>query len=286
LNYQKSLLDLVRQLEPIRNDLAQAKPRLASLMNLAPGSDFKLAVPDSLETPKLDLKPEALEEQALMSRPELIEADYQERISVAETKKAMLRFLPGVEFSLGAHRDENRFLVDKGWVDGGVRMTWNLLGLLSAKPALNAAEKQVEIARAQRLALNMAVLSQVRIAYRDVEGKLREFAMADEIDKVDGEIRTATLASSEAGAQDRMQVIRAEAAAVVSELRRWQAYSNLNLAWAQLNSSIGVDAMPEKIASHELPVLAAAFAEQAEATRKLAALPVKQPWWKPTQAAQ
>lgn len=283
LNYQKSLLDLVRQLEPIRNDLAQAKPRLASLMNLAPGSDFKLAVPANLDTPKLDLKPEALEEQALMQRPELIEADYQERISVAETKKAMLRFLPGVELTAGLHRDENRFLVDKGWADGGLRLTWNLLGLLSAKPALNAAEKQVEIARAQRLALNMAVLSQVRIAYRDVEGKLREFAMADEIDKVDGEIRTATLASSEAGAQDRMQVIRAEAAAVVSELRRWQAYSNLNLAWAQLNTSIGVDSMPEKVASHELPDIAAAFAERSEATRKLAALPVQQPWWKPAQ---
>jgi outer membrane protein TolC len=281
LAYQKSLLDLVRQLEPIRNELAQAKPRLASLMNLAPGTNFTLAVPARLETPALTAKVDALEEQALMNRPELIEADYQERIGVAETKKAMLRMLPGIELSLGTHRDENRFLVDKNWVDGGARVTWNLLGLLSAKQAMNAADQQLEIARAQRLALNMVVLSQVRIAYRDMEGKLREYGMAEEVDEVDSAIHAATRAGAESGADSRMQLIRAEAGSVVSELRKWQAYSNLALAWAQLNSSIGVDAMPEKVASHDLPDLATAFEQTAKANAKLAAAPSAQPWWKP-----
>lgn len=287
LTYQKSLLDLVRQLEPIRNELAQARPRLASLMNLAPGTNFTLAVPAKLDAPSLDTKPEALEERALLNRPELIEADYQERIGVAETKKAMLRLLPGIELSAGAHRDENRFLVDKSWADGGLRLTWNLLGLLSAKQSMNAAEQQLEISRAQRLALNMAILSQVRIAYRDVEGKLREYGMAEEVNEVDGEIQAATRASAESGANDRMQLIRAEATSAVSELRRWQAYSNLALAWAQLNTSIGVDAMPEKVASHELPALAKAFDQQSRASAKLAAAtPSKQPWWKPALAGR
>ncbi len=281
LAYQRSLLELVRQLEPIRNELAQAKPRLASLMNLAPGIAFTLAVPAKLETPALSAKVDALEEQALLNRPELIEADYQERIGVAETKKAMLRILPGIELSAGAHRDVNRFLVDKNWADGGLRLTWNLLGLLSAKQNMNAADQQLEIARAQRLALNMAVLSQVHIAYRDVEGKLREYGMADEVNQVDAEIHAATRASTESGADSRMQLIRAEAGSAVSELRKWQAYANLELAWAQLNSSVGVDAMPEKVASHELPALAQAFNAQAQATAKLAAAPRALPWWMP-----
>ena len=281
LSYQKSLLDLVRQLEPIRNELAQARPRLASLMNLAPGTDFTLAVPASLETPALQQKVEALEEQALLNRPELIEADYQERIGVAETKKAILRILPGIELSAGTHRDENRFLVDKSWMDGGVRVTWNLLSLLTAKQSMNAAEKQVEIARAQRLALNMAVLSQVRIAYRDVEGKLREYSMADEVNQVDAEIHAATRVGAESGADNRMQLIRVEAGSVVSELRKWQTYANLSLAWGQLNSSVGVDAMPEKVASYELPNLAQAFEQQAKSTDKLTAALRPHPWWKP-----
>ncbi|MFP3632093.1 TolC family protein, partial [Burkholderia sp. SIMBA_045] len=43
LNYQRSLLDLMRQLEAVRDQLEEAKPRLASLMNLEPGKDFTLA---------------------------------------------------------------------------------------------------------------------------------------------------------------------------------------------------------------------------------------------------
>lgn len=268
LNYQRSLLELVRQLEPIRNELGQAKPRLASLMNIKPGQDFSLAVPAQLDIPKMGEKVTQLEEQALLHRPELSEADYQERISVAETKKAMLRLLPGIEFSLGAHRDENRFLMDKNWADGGARLTWNLLGLLSAKQSLANADQQVEIARTQRLALNMAVLSQVHVALRDFEGKQREFGMAEELEGVDGEIYTAARETTESGADNRLALIRAEASALVSELRKWQAYSNLSLAWAQLKSSVGVDALPEKVASHELPVLAQAIDQQLQTPLK------------------
>jgi outer membrane protein TolC len=270
LNYQRSLLELVRQLEPIRNELGQAKPRLASLMNMKPGQDFSLAIPARLDVPRMGEKVAQLEEQALLNRPELAEADYQERISVAETKKAMLRILPGIEFSLGAHRDENRFLVDKNWADGGARLTWNLLGLLSARQSLANADQQVEIARTQRLALNMAVLSQVHVALRDFEGKQREFGMAEELESVDGEIYTAARESTESGADNRLALIRAEASALVSELRKWQAYSNLSLAWAQLKSSVGVDALPEKVASHELPALAQAIDQQLQTPLKRA----------------
>ena len=43
----------------------------------------------------------------LRTRPELREQDYQARISAAETRKAMLRLLPGLEFSAGGHYDSN-----------------------------------------------------------------------------------------------------------------------------------------------------------------------------------
>ena len=49
LNYQHELLDLMRQLEIVRDQLDEAKPRLASLMNLEPGKDFVLAPPDGTD---------------------------------------------------------------------------------------------------------------------------------------------------------------------------------------------------------------------------------------------
>lgn len=265
LNYQKTLLELVRQLEPIRNELTQAKPRLAALMNLMPGSPFSLAIPDSLAVPPLAESPDTLREQALLHRPELAEADYQERIDLAETKKAVLRLLPGIEFAAGEHWDENRFLVNKNWTDGGISLAWNLLGLLSVNQVMDTAERQVEVTRTQRLALNMAVLSQVEIAYRDFHGKQREFGMAKELERVDREIFRVSRETAESGAESRLQLIRAETSALISELRKWQSYSNLSLAWAQLKTSVGADVMPAKVAAHDLETLSQAFAAQYQA---------------------
>lgn len=270
LNYQKTLLELVRQLEPIRNELIQAKPRLAALMNLMPGNDFSLAIPQRLDMPVFRETPMQLQEQALLHRPELIEADYQERIDLAETKKAILRLLPGIEFSAGEHWDENRFLVDNRWSDGGVSLAWNLLGLLSAGDVKETAERQVEVTRTQRLALSMAVLSQVEIAYRDFQGKKREFGMAGELERVDRDILRVSRETAASGAESRLLLIRAEASALISELRRWQSYSNLSLAWAQLKTSVGVDVMPAHVPSHELEELAQAFSTQYQ-------VPISQP---------
>lgn len=259
LNYQRLLLDVVRQLEPVRNELAQAKPRLAALMNLAPGTKFELAAGAAMTAPELGRKLESLEEQALLNRPELIEADYQKRISAAETKKAMARLLPGIELSLGNHYDSNKFTVNNHWVDGGVRVTWNLLNLLTGPGNLDAAKMQEEVTDAQRLALNMAVLSQVHIAYRDLIGKKREFLLAGELRDVDNDISRLTSEAAKSGADNRLQEIRTAVMALSADLRHWQAYAAMNASYAQMRASVGEDPLPETLASHELPDIAAAI---------------------------
>src|SRR5690606_23769332 len=96
LSYRRQLLDTVRQLQAIRDELAQAKPRLAALMNLAPGQSFELQPPAGMQIPELSLSLEDMEAHALLNRPELIEARYNQRIGVLETRKALARMLPGL----------------------------------------------------------------------------------------------------------------------------------------------------------------------------------------------
>lgn len=273
LNYQRSLLEIMRQLEPVRNEMTQAKPRLAALMNLEPGTEFKLAVDDdNLELPELQIELNQAEETALLNRPELIEADYQQRISAADTKKAIARLLPGLELSLGNHYDSNKFLVDNHWIDGGARIAWNLLNLLSAPKAIETAKTQEETTRIQRLALNMAVLSQVHIAYRDFAGKKREFQLANEIKAVDNDIFRMTREAAQSGADTRLQEIRTETASLMADLRRWQAFAAANAAYAQVQSSLGADPLPEQVAGHDV----ASIAEAIEANQNHApALPLE-----------
>jgi len=259
LNYRRQLLDVIRQMGMVRNALAQAKPRLASIMNVPPGTDFKVAVPKDLPSPELGIKLDQMEEMALLGRPELNEARYNERINVIETRKAIAKLLPGLEFSVGQHYDSNKFLVNNSWSDAGLRVSWNLLNLFSAGPITKAADAQLQVAQAQRMALNMAVLTQVHVAYLDLQGKSRQFAQEQELNDVEQRIYQQNRNATDSGVQGRLPAILADANAVFSTLRLYQSYGDLQNAYGQMASSLGLDALPEKTSSYELPALTAAF---------------------------
>lgn len=161
LGYQRALIEASRQLEEQRRALSLAKTELATLINLPLGTELTLAAPEGYDVPELKVGLEQLEQQALASRPELREQDYQARISAAETRKAMLRLLPGLEFSAGGHYDSNSFLVNNRWADYGVKVTWNLFNVLSAPAAIDVAKAGEDVNVARRQAMSMAILAQL-----------------------------------------------------------------------------------------------------------------------------
>lgn len=270
LGYQRELLSLVLQLESIRDELAQAKPKLASIMNLAPGKPYQLAPPEQLETPTLRIAPEAMEQTALLHRPELGEANYNERIGLNETHKAMAKLLPGVQLSVGGHYDSNDFLVNNSWRDAGVQVSWNLLNLLNAKHIKSAAKAQYELAREQRLALNMAVLTQVHVAWIDYDSRRQQFELTRDLNDVEQRILGHTRNAASANAQGKLAEIRAATSALMSELRLYQSYAAYQGAYGQMIATLGLDPVPDTVASHDLPALEQAIRE----TEKQWSMPV------------
>ncbi len=259
LTYRRQLLDVIRQMGAIRNALSQAKPRLAAIMNVQPGMPFKVAVPSDMPTPALTLKLDEMEEMALVNRPEVTEARYNERIGALETRKALAKLLPGLEFSIGQHYDSNKFLVNNAWSDAGLRVSWNLLNLFSAGPITKAADAQLDVARAQRMALNMAVLTQVNVAYLDLQGRARQFAMEKELNDVELQIYAQNRNATNSGAQGRLPAILADANAVLSSLRLYQSYGELQNAYGQMGASLGLDPLPDSTNGYDLPALTEAF---------------------------
>jgi outer membrane protein TolC len=255
LNYQRQLLDIVRQLEAVRDELAQAKPRLASIMNLEPGQPFTVAVPGAMQVPRISLPAAGMEEAALLRRPELVEAEYNERIGVLETRKALSRLLPGLEIDLGTHYDNNSFLWNKQWSDAGLRVSWNLFNLFSADKIRGLAQAQLDVARQQRLALNMAVLTQVHVARLDYLGRLKQYELTDDLNKVEQRILHYTRNASTANAQGKLEEVRAAAAAMMSELRLYQNYGALQGAYGQLIATLGLDPLPDSVSGHDLKTL-------------------------------
>ncbi len=245
LSYRRGLLDTVRQIEAFRDELSQAKMRLASLMNLPPGETFTLAGPKTLAPPVLKDPLETMENLALTRRPELMDARLQERISAYETKKSIARLLPGIDLTFGPHYDSNGFLVNNTWIEGGARAVWNLLSILSGPSQYSVAKTQTELARMSRLALNMAVLTQLHVSYQDFLSRKRQFELADEIQELDSSIYEHTKNAIASGTQSELNAIKAATGTLFSKYRRYQNYAAIQNAYGQILVSIGED--PELI---------------------------------------
>ncbi len=262
LGYQRSLIQATRQLEEQRRALSLAKTELATLINLPLGTELTLATPDEYEIPELKVDMARLEHEALTSRPELREQDYQTRISAAETRKAMLRLLPGLEFSAGGHYDSNSFLVEQGWADYGVKVTWNLFNVISAPAAIDVAKAGEEVAAARRQAMSIAVLAQLYVANANYRDALRQFKTNQQLSDIDGQIVGQLRNRHQAAGIGELDLIQGELNTLQADLRRDLSYADLRNAYGQIFASAGLDPMPDEVQSTQVQSIATALANR------------------------
>lgn len=262
LGYQRALIEATRQLEEQRRALSLAKTELATLINLPLGTQVELAPEDGYQIPELKVELGTLEQEALASRPELREQDYQARISAAETRKAMLRLLPGLEFSAGGHYDSNSFLVNQSWADYGVKVTWNLFNVLSAPAAIDVAKAGQEVADARRQAMSMAVLAQLHVANANFREAQRQFQTSQQLAGLDGQIVEQLRNRYQAQGIGELELIQGELNTLQADLRRDLAYAELRNSYGQLFASVGLDPLPESIASDSVADIATALANR------------------------
>ncbi|CAK0739196.1 TolC family protein [uncultured Gammaproteobacteria bacterium] len=257
LRFQKTLLENLKQLEAIRQELAMARAELASLINVPPGSKFRLAKPGKADmaAPSWAMPVADMEEAAFVNNPDLREQVYQGRIAVNETRKAILRILPGITFSAGLEHDSNSFLVDKSWTEASSRISWNLFNIVSAPWRIQAAETAEDVAEAKRLALRMAVLAQVHVSLNQFEGAIRQYGRADRLWKIETRLADATASRQENDAQSVIERISNQTSAIAADLKRFQAFAQAQEALGRMQTTIGLDPLPSEVASHDLQTL-------------------------------
>ena len=88
---------------------------------------------------------------------------YRKRVNENDLKIAKAQLWPNIGIDLSTNYDSNEFLYNNYWAAAGVRVSLNLFKLLQL-PALNAQqESQTKTDDMRRLALSMAILTQVRV---------------------------------------------------------------------------------------------------------------------------
>ncbi|WP_119681276.1 TolC family protein [Indioceanicola profundi] len=269
LEYQKALLEVVRQLRALRSDVITSKARLASLMNVAPGTSFTLVMPDEaqVEPPEFKVDMERLEMVALTHRPELREEDYQLRIGADEVRKAKLRLLPGVNLVASLNADANRFLVHNYWADAGVRVSYNLVNLLSMPRAIDLAKAQISVAETRQMALSIAVITQVNIAYAQYQQALEQYRQAAELNDVERRIFEQVSNAASADTEGVMDRIRRSVQSISAQLQRDRSFAEVQIAFGNIFASLGLDPLPDAVESTDVDSIAAVLRQVNSAWR-------------------
>lgn len=248
LDERKQLLTVLRDLTALRNEILTAKADLAALMNLPPNVEYDLHLPAEMNSVRVirDFGTTDLEHFALLNRPELRIGDYEARIMEREAKKEFLRYFPGLEFGAGFNYNSNSFLYNQHWADAGVRVTWNLMNLFTRPQAIRLAESKAALERTKRVAMTMAVLSQVNISYLRLKQSAENFDVTDALDHVNEEVwhKTFPKGLKRTGAKERRTVLAEAAKRLQSRLARDFAYAEYKNSENALFLALGVDPLP------------------------------------------
>lgn len=257
LRYQRSLIDTIRQLETIEQELSTAKTELSVLIGMPPGTDFVIAVPedDQLAAPVWSMPIERMEEQALVNNADLHEAAYLQRISVQETRRAIVRLFPGITLSGGRQFDGNSFLIANRWWEAGAKVTWNLMTVFSGPAEIKAAEAAEAVTDARALAMHMAVLSQAHIALRQFDIAVRQFDRASQIHDIDKRILSHSQAREAASTQGELERISNDTTMIVGLLRRYQTLAQVHAALGRIQATLGIDPIPSEVTSQDINTL-------------------------------
>ncbi|MEI6722275.1 MAG: TolC family protein [Betaproteobacteria bacterium] len=255
---RRGLLDLEQQISLRRQDLAQSSIELAALLNVPPGTQVQIEPPARFPAATLELKTqmETLEAVALRNRPEVGEEAYKTRVNDSEARRSVLALFPNLNLDVSNNYDSNRFLVNNAWMSIGASVAFNLVKVFSLPAVKRSAEAQSKLDEARRLAMGMAVMTQTRIAAVRYTLLAHEFGVWDQATKDDEQIVGYLSSSADVGVETEFEVIRAKARYLVSKINRDITYANLEAALGKIYNSVGLDALPTEVESHEAGALA------------------------------
>ncbi len=255
LRYQHRLLTSLRKLQIVRKKLVTAKAELAALMSLPMSAQLQLAN-EPLSEMKISQSVQELEQQALMQRPELREERYHDRISATEIKRTMASLMPALTLNTTYNYDSNAYNENSNWLDFSAMISGNLMDLVTYKQRMHLAEDQAKVVDTRRLALNIAVISQVHIAMQDFVGTQNTFNTDRSLSDIEQRLLKQYQASSKSQSGNDMELIEQEVNTLVGRLHEGQSYADLQTAYGRVYLSIGADSLPEHYDGIDVDALA------------------------------
>jgi len=243
LQQMRTLLSTLRDIHQVQQDLVASRVELANLINAPIDQPLILEPAVSLEKmPQVLEAPMAsLEQVALFNNADLKEPFYDVEIAALETRRALLDLMPDLSLNWGPQYTTDSYVLNDQWNEGALSLSYNLLSLLNVNQVREQAEAREELARMRRVAMQMTVVAQVHLAGLQARNALDRLDNAEELQGVEREIESRMVNRHLAGTISRAELVRAQTAAIVAELQRYQALAGFHSAMGRLQASLGLE---------------------------------------------
>lgn len=255
LKLKRQLLEAVTELETLKESLIQSRVALASLINVPLNEFPQLKAPASLALPNIEASVEEMELIALQNSTNLAEQIYSTRIERLETRKALLRLLPGLEFNYSVNFDSNKYLVNNNWTEAGIQVSWNLLRLASASQTLETAEIREKLAEQKRLAVSMAVITQLNLSLQKYKSAQRNLLQAEKIKEIDQQILAYSANSTAVNNTSIIENISTELGALQTRQKYFGALVSAQEAYSSVWVALGLSPVPTSYQGQDVELL-------------------------------
>ncbi|GEM_PF-496243 len=234
-----------QELADIYADIGRQREILAATMNVSPDTTMRIAG-RLLPLPPHNLDTRVLEPMALVNRPEAYQADVVHLKSIDEHKRQLVKLLPKADGFIGYYRDENKFLLNKNWIDGGLKVTWDLIQFTADLLESAATRDKVVLTDRERSLISIGIISEVRLNTLKAIKAMHEFRKASKLrDQARERVRIARdvedVKQRKALRARIVQIERqkAQCQLLETELDRLTALGEVRAALADLDSTVG-----------------------------------------------
>ena len=243
LQYRKDLLKLIDQLNQLHHNLIVSKTRLAALINLPLNENYSINFNEepAFEPPEIKHSIRDLETLGLYYRHDIREEAYKARINELQIKKEFIGLFPGLSFSASANHDSNSFLMNNNWLDLGVETSFKLFNLIKGPRRLAVAKTRVMVDETRRLALSVASLVKINIAFQKYKQTMESYRTNSLLLQVEKHLQKAISNVTSLKAGSDLENIRQNASTIATLMNRDYAYTGALAALFELYASIGID---------------------------------------------
>ena len=260
LRFQRQILENLRTLEALDQELSTAKLDLARLINVPMTTEFMLAEPkNNFGDEVLGAPIDRLELLAIAGAADIREQHYNVRNAHMEARKTLLRLFPRLSLDYGYNYDSDEFLINNTWNDAGAQLAFGLLNVANIPLTRQLTEAGIELSDRRRVATLMAVISQVHISRQQYANARSLYNRADQLTDVEQRILVQMANREDAQVQSKLETVSTRTSLIISLLRRYQALAQVYAAQSRLQATMGVDPGITRVDSMTLPELTEAI---------------------------